>query len=196
MPAGGVLGTDYDAKVLGPANRAITLDPNNLRAYYTKSEYLVVSHRPSEGLSAADAGLAVNPNDAVLLLARAIAANALGRYDEAKDAMERAIRLSPRDPIIGYFHVTLATAEIGLGHFDTAIGEMRKAIDSGMQQSYYVHTNLAATYALAARMDEAKAALAEARRLVPELTVKWIFDNAPTSPALLDGLRKAGLPEG
>jgi hypothetical protein len=45
-------------------------------------------------------------------------------------------------------------------------------------------------------MDEAKAALAEARRLVPELTVKWIFDNAPTSPALLDGLRKAGLPEG
>ena len=65
-----------------------------------------------------------------------------------------------------------------------------------MQQSFYVHTNLATAYALAARMDEAKAALVEARRLVPELTVKWIFDNAPISPALLDGLRKAGLPEG
>ena len=97
---------------------------------------------------------------------------------------------------IGYFHVTLTTAETGLGHFDAAIGEMRKAIDSGMQQSFYVHTNLATAYALAARMDEAKAALVEARRLVPELTVKWIFDNAPISPALLDGLRKAGLPEG
>jgi TolB-like protein len=35
-------GTDYDAKVLGPADRAIALDPNNIRAYYTKSEYLTL----------------------------------------------------------------------------------------------------------------------------------------------------------
>ena len=42
-------GTDYDAKVLEPTNRAIVLDPNNIRAYYTRSEYLVLSHRASEG---------------------------------------------------------------------------------------------------------------------------------------------------
>jgi adenylate cyclase len=102
-------GTDYDAKVLEPTNRAIVLDPNNIRAYYTKSEYLVLSHRASEALSAADAGLAVNPNDAVLLLARANAENALGRYEQAKADMESAIRLSPRDPIIAYFHVIVGT---------------------------------------------------------------------------------------
>ena len=42
-------GTDYDAKVLEPTDRAIVLDPNNIRAYYTKSEYLVLSHRAGEG---------------------------------------------------------------------------------------------------------------------------------------------------
>ena len=44
-------------------------------------------------------------------------------------------------------------------------------------------------------MDEAKAALAEARRLNPKLTVKWLQSVAPNILALFDGLRKAGLPE-
>jgi hypothetical protein len=44
-------------------------------------------------------------------------------------------------------------------------------------------------------MDEAKAALAEARRLAPQLTIKWLIALYPMTPAVLDGLRKAGLPE-
>jgi hypothetical protein len=46
-------------------------------------------------------------------------------------------------------------------------------------------------------MDEAKTALAEARRLNPKLSVKWMIDHTSASgvPAVLDGLRKAGLPE-
>ena len=52
-----------------------------------------------------------------------------------------------------------------------------------------------AAYAHAGKMDEAKAALAEARRRDPELTIKWMIDHAPNLPPLFDGLRKAGLPE-
>jgi hypothetical protein len=44
-------------------------------------------------------------------------------------------------------------------------------------------------------MDEAKATLAEARRLNPKLTVKWLIEHSPGLPAVLDGVRKAGLPE-
>jgi hypothetical protein len=44
-------------------------------------------------------------------------------------------------------------------------------------------------------VDEAKTALAEARRLNPELTVKWMKDHTPSVPAVFDGVRKAGLPE-
>jgi tetratricopeptide (TPR) repeat protein len=65
----------------------------------------------------------------VLLIARAIAQNSLGRYSQAKDDMERALRLSPGDPpILGGLHVTAGTAEIGLGHFDKAIDEFHKAV--------------------------------------------------------------------
>jgi hypothetical protein len=46
-------------------------------------------------------------------------------------------------------------------------------------------------------MDEAKAALAEARRRSPELTVKWMIKEspAPRLPPLFEGMRKAGMPE-
>ena len=45
-------------------------------------------------------------------------------------------------------------------------------------------------------MDEAKAELAEARRLNPAITIKWLKEHTPNhSGRLFDGLRKAGLPE-
>jgi hypothetical protein len=49
---------------------------------------------------------------------------------------------------------------------------------------------------LAGRMGEAKAAVALARQLNPQLTVKWEKAHAPNIPNLFDGLRKAGLPDG
>jgi hypothetical protein len=43
---------------------------------------------------------------------------------------------------------------------------------------------------------EAKLALAEARRLNPKLTVKWMLQQVASPPTIfLDGWRKAGLPE-
>ena len=44
-------------------------------------------------------------------------------------------------------------------------------------------------------MDEAKAALAEARRVNPQLTVKGQMALTPGWTPLFEGLRKAGLPE-
>jgi adenylate cyclase len=188
-------GTDYDTKVLGQANRAIALDPNNVGAYTVKSWYLsLVSHRYREALGVTDAGLAVNPNYVRLYVPRAVAENSLGLYEQAKADAERAMRLSPHDPYIGFLHVDVGDAEISLGHFDAAIDAYRKAIDSGLQR-YFVYGNLAAAYAHVGKMGEAKAELAEARRLNPVITVKWMKEHSPDLPAVFDGLRKAGLPE-
>jgi tetratricopeptide (TPR) repeat protein len=104
------------------------------------------------------------------------------------------MRISPRDPVIALLHVDLGDAEMGLSHFDAAIDEYRKALDMGWR-AYYLHTALAAAYAHEGKMDEAKAALAEARRLNPAITVKWMKEHSPNLPAVFDGLRKAGLPE-
>ena len=102
--------------------------------------------------------------------------------------------LSPRDPETPNRLLNLGMAELGLGNFDVAIDEFQKAIDAGAH--YFIpYVNLAAAYALAGKMDEAKSALAEGRRLNPNLTVKWLTNHAPNLPPLFDGLRKAGLAE-
>ena len=187
-------GTDYEAKVLGQANRAIVLSPDNIPAYYTKAMYLAETARPSQALDVTDAELAINPNDVLLYIPRAQAENALGRFEQAKADAERAMWLSPRDFLNGVFHMIAGDAEINLGHFDAAIDAYRKTLDSGLRE-FFIYARLSAAYADAGRIDEAKAALAEARRLNPKFTVKSMIEHMPNWPAVFDGVRKAGLPE-
>jgi adenylate cyclase len=92
---------DYDAKVIGQADRAIALAPDTMEAYLAKSIYLSESRRFDESLRTADAGLAINPNYAPLYAPRSIAQNSVGQFEQAKSDAQQAMRLSPRDPLIG-----------------------------------------------------------------------------------------------
>jgi adenylate cyclase len=190
----GSTGIDYDSKIVVPADRAIALAHSTLLAYFVKSSYLFISHRADEALRVADAGLAINPNYAPLYVARRGAENSLGHFERAKADVQQAMRLSPRDPQIGAFHMALGQTELELGHYETAIDDEHRAIDMGYRP-YIPYVILAAADALADRMDDAKTALAEARRLNPNLTVKWVIARAPSVPTQIAGLRKAGLPE-
>ena len=107
------------------------------------------------------------------------------------------MRLSPRDPRMGSFHEYMANAELGLGHFDAAIEEENKAIDAGLK-GFATYLRLATAHALKGDIDEAKTAMAEARRLNPKLSVKWMLGDkyfSHFSQPWFDALRKAGLPE-
>jgi adenylate cyclase len=104
------------------------------------------------------------------------------------------MRLSPRDPDAGAWHNFAAEAELGLGHFDAAIEEANKAIDAGYRV-FLAYTMLTVAYALDGKLEAGKAALAEARRLNPKLTVKLMGERYPDFPWMSEGLRKAGLPE-
>jgi TolB-like protein len=185
----GESGTDYDAKVLVPANRALAIDRDNVRAYWVKASYLAVSGRPSEAIGVSNAGLAVDPNFVPLYAPRAAAELSLGQYEQAKADAQRGMSLSPRDFVIGSFHVIVGDAELSLGHFDATIAAYHEAADSGLR-AFYVHTNLAAAYAHAGKADEAKAALAEARRLNPAITVKWMKEHTP-EPSARQGCRRS-----
>jgi hypothetical protein len=54
---------------------------------------------------------------------------------------------------------------------------------------------LAAAEAAKGNDAEAKLAVAEARRVNPQLTVKWFLEHSVVSLMIVEGLRKAGLPE-
>ena len=186
---------DYDAKIVGQADRSIAIDPNDPLPYFAKSFYLsLVLHRPEEGLRAANAGLALNPGSAFLYYASGMGKIQAGMFAQAKSDILHAIQLSPRDPGLGLWLFALASSDIGLGHFDDAIDECHRAIDAGLR-TFPAYAILATAYAMTNRIDEAKAAVVEALKLNPKLTVKNITERYPKTPAVAEGLRRAGLLE-
>jgi hypothetical protein len=86
---------------------------------------------------------------------------------------------------------------LGLAEFcrlDGAIEQLKRAIVSGYP-AYFTYALLAGAEAAKGNDAEAKSALAEARRLFPQLTIKWLLTETPTPSIFIDDLRKAGLPE-
>jgi adenylate cyclase len=187
-------GTDYDAKILGQLDRAIAIAPGYDLAYDAKSAYLAMSRHYDDAIRAANAGLAVNPNKTGFHVSRASAEISLGHFDEAKSDVQQAIRLSPRDPLITLMTTQLGDIEIGSGRPEAAIIEYRKSLDAG-DHSYWNYANLAASYALLGKMDEAKPYVAETLRVNPSFTIKWYREHAEDIPKRNEGLRKAGFAE-
>jgi adenylate cyclase len=180
--------------IVGQADKAIAADHGNIYAYETKSIYLTITSRPAEALRVADEGLAINPNSALLLATRSTAETYSRQFQQAKLDIERAILLSPHDPQLPWFRNLSADAELGLGNIDAALDASRKAIDGGWR-SWYSYLNLATASALKGDLDEAKSALAEARRLNPKLSIKFLSERKPVLQPWFDALRKAGVPE-
>jgi tetratricopeptide (TPR) repeat protein len=156
---------------------------------------LAESRRADEALRVADAGLAVSPNITYLYMARVMAELDLGRFDDAKSDMQQAIRLSPRDPFVTFFHTGVGDAEIGADRPQSAIVEYRKSLNAG-DHTYWNYANFAVAHALLGKMDEANPFVAETLRVNPSFTIKWFQKHtAYVIPKRDGGFRKAGFAE-
>ena len=118
----------------------------------------------------------------------------IGRCEQSIAHIKQAFALSPRDPLGFIWHTILGINEACLGRLDAAIVEFKRGIDAG-DQTYFSYFYLAGAEAAKGNDAEAKLALAEARRLIPGLTVKWFTQHYDPARIWLDGWRKAGLPE-
>ena len=72
----------------------------------------------------------------------------------------------------------LGDIEFGSGRPESAIVEYKKAFDAG-DRNYWIYANLAASYALLGKMDEAKPFVAETLRANPSFTIKWFREHVP-----------------
>jgi len=135
--------------------------------------------------------VALNPNAAYGYFAMAQAEGPLGRCEQAIAHIKQAFALSPRDPLGGVWHISLGGDEASCGQLDAAISEFKQAIDAGYR-TFIPYALLAGAEAAKGHEAEAKLALADARRLNPQLTLKSI---PGLGQIIADGLRKIGLPE-
>jgi tetratricopeptide (TPR) repeat protein len=185
---------DKPAAQMDLLTKAIASNPGYAFAYYVKSAALWTSREYPEALAAAETEVALDPNSAYGYTALGRVEGLLGRCEQSIAHIKQAFALSPRDPFSGIWYGYLGVAEVCRGRPDAAIEQFRRAINSGYP-TYITYALLAAAEAAKGNEAEAQSALAEARRLFPQLTIKWLLTETATPSIFVDGLRKAGLPE-
>ena len=196
------------AKVLARADeaatRAVAAAPNYAHAHYVKAEVLGLSNRFDAALATYDSAIALDRNHAAAYVGRARNLVAIGRAADALAPVEKAIRLSPRDPDLYVWYFVLCHANTHLARDAQAIDWCLKSIATG-KTFWFAYVDLASAYAWRGQNAEAAAAVAELLKLRPGFTVQRLtqeglsFSDNPTFrkeyQRITEGARKAGLPE-
>ena len=166
-------------------------DPDVLAVASVISAFMVGDSEAE--IEMADRAVALNPNSWITWHNRGHVYRVAGLPEEAVRSFERAIRLSP------VAHLTfegIGMALIGLGRFDEAIVAGKKA--QRQNPSHLpAYRCLASAFAHLGRDAEAREAAAHVLELDPAFTISgWIARGGQSnSKLLIEGLRKAGLPE-
>jgi adenylate cyclase len=120
------------------------------------------------------------------------------RPKEAIETFERALRLSPLDPMNFNNYAGIGAAHEVAGDHDKAVAFVRRALEE-RPHAHWLYRHLACALSGAGRMDEARQAYADMMRAYPDLTVAKFKRAMPFSSAaserMAENLRRLGLPE-
>ena len=181
------------------ARRAIATNSDDANAMAAAGFVLLMVGRDYDaGLSAIDSALSINPNTAPISMFAGWAKNFAGKPEVALPCFDRALRLSPTDPI-GFLFVTgAAMAHLLSGQAEEALDKARKsmALNPGWDTTLLV---LAAASNELGRSVEARAAVEKLLEVAPHATVSLFEELMPfryeeNLALILKGLRAGGLP--
>jgi TolB-like protein len=151
------------------------------------------------GIALLDRAVVLNPNLASAWFLGGYLRVWHGETDAAIEHFAKAMRLSPLDPEMYRMQAGMAVAHLFAGRFDVASAWAEKAF-TNLPSFLMVGCIIAASHALAGRMEPARRAMDHLRHLYPSLHLSnmtdWLPIHRPEDFSILArGLRKAGLPE-
>jgi adenylate cyclase len=169
-------------------------DPDTIALAAMTSAYMV-GDSESE-IEMADRAVALNPNSFRAWSCRGQVYRIAGLPEEAVQSFERANRMSPIDPLLYRSFTGMGLAFIELRRFDEAIVAGKKSLRQNPSYSL-AHRCLTSAFAHLGRDAEAREAAARVLEVDPDFTITtWIARGGQSnSKLLIEGLRKAGLPE-
>jgi adenylate cyclase len=182
---------------------ALELERDNSEGHRIKGMVLAAQRQWRSAIAEAELAIALDPNNARAHADAGAWKMFLGRSEDGFAGLDTAFLLSPRDSAAPVWQLFVCDLHAMLAHWELAIEWCSKAA-AGAPQDWYPLAMLAAANAWAGRDKEAKDATAQLQKLYPGFTVqKWAgihWSDDPTFNAqyqrLVEGLRKAGLPEG
>jgi tetratricopeptide (TPR) repeat protein len=179
------------------AAAAITADSEDPWAHFALGGVYLFARRFDDSLAEFEMALRLNPNFSMAQAYYALTLSYCGRWQEAVPAVQRALRLSPHDPLAAVYCGIASYAHYVGRNYDEAMRLSREGI---RQRADFVgaHRVLVATAGMAGQADVAAAALRELRRVQPNISLDWIARQMPIKEDAdredyLEGFRRAGL---
>jgi adenylate cyclase len=198
--AAGVYGrrtlSEIQQTVFALARRAVTLDGNDAeaRAYFALQ---LMRRGDYEGaLAEAELALATSPNLAAAYGVLGAVLMWSGHPKEGRAALEKSIRLDPRNPNMNLRLLDVAISYYLSAEYDSAVEAAMRAIRAYPDQSN-TYRWLAAALGQTGRIEEAKEVLEKAITMAPASFDMFVRRRVPwhrpeDHAHMLDGLRKAG----
>lgn len=193
--------TDLDPQVAlaraeEAANKALELDPNNYDSHYARGWLHSLTGEQEQALARMQRAIELNPSASNVIAGMSSPLVYVGRYREAVEVLQRAMRLDPKHP--DWFYWSLGWAQWFNGECKAAAA----SILSMAKIPIRANRTLASAYVCLGRNEDAKAAIAKLLEKQPDHTISHIREKSQpryTDKAelerWLDALRMAGLPE-
>jgi TolB-like protein/tetratricopeptide (TPR) repeat protein len=151
-------------RATGLAGQALAASPRSPLAHYANGQVLRAQNRYAEAIGEYETAIAFDRNWVRAYALIAWCKLYTGPIEEAILLVEQAIRLSPRDPVIGIWYMLIGQAHLLQSRSDEAVIWLEKA-RSAIPAQPGVRALLACAYALKGQTEPAAVELAEARRL-------------------------------
>jgi len=184
--------------------KALALDPNNVRAHLAEGLLYRVLGNPAKAARANEVAIALDRNSARAHGNLGVALIFLGEPEKAIPWIEQAMRLDPLSPGIGIRQGNLGRAHFLQRHSELAIDWCLKSLASN-PRLIRTCALLSASYAQKGDDAAARLALESLLRLAPRFKISDAFDPpGPSAPeayrklyeeVVLPAARRAGLPE-
>jgi TolB-like protein/class 3 adenylate cyclase len=184
--------------------KALSSVPDHARGHMYLGVVDIFTKRAAQGIAECEHALALDRNLASTHHFIGIGKNCIGHAEETEAQIVEALRLSPRDTMAYVWMTVAGIANNQLRSWEQAVGWFRRAIEANRNYSA-ANFHLAAALAQLGRLDEARSAVKAGLALNPTYSMSRVraaytsWSDDPTYLAqlepILEGLRKAGVPE-
>ncbi len=182
------------SKAVKSAEKAIELDNSLAEGHAALSYALLTMRQHDKAIEVAERAVSLNPNSATALFTLAQCMHFTGRWEEGLPLLRQAIRLNPFVPI---YYSYFATACRETGRYEEGITGLKKSLTFA-PNDLFAYINLVALYMYAEREDEARAAVAEIKRIAPNFSLTRYSKAQPWKESvdtsrIFEAMQKAGL---
>ncbi len=180
------------------ARKAVASDERDADAHFALGRILYLKRDLDASIAEFEAAVTYNPSFSHAHLGLGTALLFAGEWDRAIESCDRAIRLSPHDPLLWIVLVVKALALLGAKRHDQAEGVARHAARQPTAE-LTAYAVLAAILGHLGKDEEARIAMADLLRIKPDISANHIAQILPYRDSVdieyvIEGLYKAGMP--